>query len=392
MGLTETGFKRRTFDEILTAKVERAKELFGDDIDTSELTPLGKYIRINAYDQALTEEEAEMIYNSIFPNTAFGTSLDRLCPFAGITRNPATKAQYTIKITGTAGKIVPFGFLVSTESSINYATLEDAVIGEDGTVEVTVECEEIGEIGNVSPTEINGIVNPSADVESVIGVSRFIGGEEAESDYDLRKRFSATQAGAGACNEDAIKAALLRVPTVYHVGLVINDTLTEDAAGRPAKSVECYVSGGENYHDQIAETIYEKIPMGIKTVGEVSQDILDSGGHTRTINFSHTETVSVYVRMTIKTSAEFEGLTGKEEIKDNLENYIDSIGTGKSVIFSSLYSQIHSVVGVQEVSELLLSTDGIAWSTANITATEYQNCYCKQVEIKANDESSYEVI
>lgn len=62
MPLTELGFKRRTYDEILQSKIEKARELFGEDIDTSELTPFGKFIRINAYDQALTEEEAEIIY------------------------------------------------------------------------------------------------------------------------------------------------------------------------------------------------------------------------------------------------------------------------------------------------------------------------------------------
>lgn len=42
MGLTDNGFVRRTYDDILNAKIQRAKELFGEDIDTSDLTPLGK--------------------------------------------------------------------------------------------------------------------------------------------------------------------------------------------------------------------------------------------------------------------------------------------------------------------------------------------------------------
>ena len=135
MPVTELGFVRRTFDEILADKITRAKELFGEDIDTSDLTPLGKYIRINAYDQALTEEEAEGIYYSIFPNTARGTSLDRLCPFAGVARNPATKARHIVKFYGTAEKTVPAGFLVATDSDISFATLEDIVFGESGIIE-----------------------------------------------------------------------------------------------------------------------------------------------------------------------------------------------------------------------------------------------------------------
>lgn len=392
MPLTETGFKRRTFDEILNAKIEKAKELFGEDIDTSDLTPLGKYLRINAYDQALTEEEAELIYYSIFPNTAIGTSLDRLCVFFGLTRNAANKSRYTIKITGTAEKTVPSGFVVATDSSIQFITLEDAVIGVDGTVETTVECAESGEIGNVQPSDIAIIVNPSADVDNILGITQTIRGEEVESDYELRKRLNIAKEGLGACNEDSIIASVVRVPTVTHAGIIVNETDEPDEAGRPPRSFECYVNGGEAYHEEIAKAIFDKKPMGIKTYGAIAQDIVDSGGFTHTINFSHTTEITVYVKMSIKTNYEFEGANGKQKIKNNLVTYIDNIGVGASVIYSSLFGQIHSVAGVQEVTELLLSTDGNTWTAANIATAQYENCICTQVQIKANDESGYEVI
>lgn len=392
MPITENGFTRRTFDEILNDKIAKAKELFGEDIETSELTPLGKFIRINAYDQALTEEEAELIYYSIFPNTAIGTSLDRLCVFAGIKRNAATKSQYTVTLTGSAGETIPSGFLVGTESGINYSTMEDVTISESGTVEVAVECVENGEIGNVVVQAINTIVNPSADVESVIGTKLITKGEETESDYELRKRFNEAKEGLGSCNEVAIKAALLRVPTVTHAGIIVNETDETDEAGRPPRSFECFVNGGNDYHEEIAEAIFDKKPLGIKTYGTVAQQHIDDGGYSHIINFSHTTNAPVYVRIAIKTSVEFEGNTGKREIKQNLETYIDNVGIGNSVILSSLYGQIHKVTGVEEVTELLLSTDGSSWSTQNITVDKYENCVCMEVQIKQNNESDYGVV
>lgn len=383
MPLTEQGFKKRTFDEILNAKIEKAKELFGEDIETSELTPLGKFIRINAYDQALTEEEAEQIYYSIFPNTAIGTSLDRLCVFAGISRNAETKAKYIVTLTGTAGAVISAGFLVGTESGINFATTEDVTIGENGTIETTVDCELGGEIGNVLVQEITKIVNPSADVDSVTGKSLVSKGEETESDYELRKRFNEAKEGLGSCNEVAIKAAILRVPTVTHAGIIVNEANA---------SFECFINGGYDYHEEIAKTIFEKKPLGIKTTGNVAQEIIDSGGYTHIINFSHTSNAPVYVKLAIKTNTEFEGETGKQEIANNLETYIDNVGIGNSVILSSLYGQIHSVAGVVEVTELQLSTDGVTWNTENITVDAYENCICAEVRIKQNDESDYEVI
>ena len=392
MALTETGFKRRTFDEILTDKIAKAKELFGEDIETSELTPLGKYIRINAYDQALTEEEAEQIYYSIFPNTATGTSLDRLCVFAGIQRNAATPSQYEVLFTGEAGAVVPTGFLVGTESGVNFSVKEDVTIGDDGSSVATVECVESGEIGNVLAQEINTIVETSADVESVIGTAIITKGEEVESDTDLRKRFTVASEGLGSCNEVAITAALVRIPTVTHAGIIVNDTDETDEAGRPPRSFECYVSGGENYYKEIAEAIFDKKPMGIGTYGTVTQEVLDDGGYPHTIKFSTTKNIPVYVRIAIKTDAEFEGETGKEEIKNNLEDYIDGIGIGNTLVLSSLYGQIHSVTGVKEVTELLLSTDGMSWGTANIAVERYEKCVFTQLEIKQNTASDYEVV
>ena len=43
MPMTEKGFQKRTYAEILEAQITRAKDLFGNDIDTSEKSVLGKY-------------------------------------------------------------------------------------------------------------------------------------------------------------------------------------------------------------------------------------------------------------------------------------------------------------------------------------------------------------
>lgn len=68
-GITETGFVRATYDDILKEKIRLAQEFFGDDIDTSEQTAMGKFLRIQAYEQNLIWELAEYVYNSIYPNT-----------------------------------------------------------------------------------------------------------------------------------------------------------------------------------------------------------------------------------------------------------------------------------------------------------------------------------
>lgn len=386
MPLTAKGFERLSYNDIVNKKIQRAKELFGEDIDTSELTPLGKFIRINAYDLAEAEEEAEYIYYSIFPNTARGVSLDRLCTFVGITRNPATAAEHKVKVTGTSGYVVPIGFLVGTVSGISFYNILDTEI-VDGECEITVDCTQTGTEGNVDSTTITQVVNPVAEVTAVQGIEQITQGSDDESDYELRQRFEEAREGAGACTEAAIRAALMRVPTVTSAGVIVNDTTETDSSGRPPFSFECFVNGGENYHSEIAETIYDKKPIGIKTYGSVSETIVDEGGYEHTINFSHTTKVNVKVSIKIRTDSTFEGDSGKTEIADNLKTYIDNLGVGESVILSSLYGKIHAVSGVEEVTELKLAKGSESFAAQNIEVDEWEivNCESVSVEVITDD-------
>ena len=235
MGLTELGYTRRTYDDILNAAVRLAKELFGEDIDTSDLTPLGKFIRMYAYDVAIVEEEIEEVYYSSKPNSARGQSLDRLLIFGGITRNPATAARYSVEVQGTAGYIVPVGFLVGTNTELTYYTAQEATIGEDGTCLIEVSCTEVGTVGNVSPGAITSVVNPDANVSAVLGKACIVLGANEENDTDLRIRLKAAMQGSGSCNENSLRSSLLRIPTVQFAAVVSNDGDTTDSSGRPAQ-------------------------------------------------------------------------------------------------------------------------------------------------------------
>lgn len=383
-GLTDAGFQRRTYDEIVQDKIALAQTLFGEDINTDENTPLGKFIRLNAYDESLLSETAEMIYYSIFPNTASGVSLDRLCTFIGISRNPAVAAQYLVAVqcaSETAGNTIEMGFLVGTESGIEYYNTNDVTINEDCTAIFTVQCTEGGEIGNVPADDITQIINPSADVESITSVTLLSKGEESESDYALRKRFEIARSGLGSSNSASIINAIMSVPTVTSVGIVANES-DETVSGRPPHSFECYVSGGKDYHKQIAEMILNKKPLGIQTYGTISETVKDSAGIVHTIKFSHTSTIKVYVKIKIKADTSFNSEIGIPQIKENIENHIDSLGVGGSVILSSLYGLIHSVSGITEVTELLLSTDNITWNSSNIPANNFETCSCQSVNVE----------
>ena len=372
MALTENGYHRPTYNEILDTKIQKAKDLFGEDIDTSEQTALGKFIRIGAYDLSKAYEDIEYIYYSRFPNSASGLSLDRLCVFAGITRNPATLAEHTITVLGNADTQVNEIIVCGEDDTITFHNIEPFTIPESGNIDIVVQCDTEGTKGNV--TEINEIVNPIAGVTSVkySGTVKF--GEDAENDFNLRKRFSQAIEGTGSSNANAIRTAILRVPTVKSVSVIENKKDTT-VAGRPPHSFECFVYGGEEYQTQIAQAIFDKAPIGISTCSTsnnpITVDIYDEGNTIHPITFSHTTNVPIYIEVSYKTNNKFKS-EGPQQIKEALVEHINNLGVGSDVIYSSLYGYIYNIEGVKDVTDLKIGTTSESLSNNNISIENWE--------------------
>lgn len=378
--LSELGYRRPTYDEILENKEQLARNLFGDDIETSEQTPLGKFIRIGAKDLSKAYEDIEYIYYARFPNTATGVSLDRLCVFAGISRNPATYAEYSLTVNGTAGTEVEEIIVCGENPDIVFHNVAPFAIGEDGTAIITVECETIGTAGNA--ITINEIVNPIANIDSVSGSAQTRVAEDVESDYDLRRRFEQAIDGTGGSSLKAIRVSVLQVPTVKSVSVVENATDTEDSAGRPPHSFECYVYGGEEKAAEIAQAIFDVKPAGIQSYGTSSVTITDVTGNDQIVKYSPATNIYVLVRMSIKITDEFPS-DGETQIQTNVAERINQLDLGESLVLSKLYECAYNVEGVSEVTVLEASTDGgTTYSTDNITVAEHSIASCSGVTVE----------
>lgn len=393
--LSNIGFKRPTYAEILDAQIARAKTLFGDDIETSELTILGKYIRLNVYDIAKLYEELENVYYARFPMTATGESLDRLCVFAGITRNPATASQHILKITGEAGATIDAGdLIVGTDDNITFYLANDLML-ESKTDDDGVEygegdglfiCTEAGTIGNVGIGTINKIMQPNLYVKEIEHISIKELGTEIETDVALRARFVLTVGGIGSGTIDSLYSALWRVAGVTGVYIVENDT-DATVSNRQAKSVECYILGGTD--NDIANAIFSKMPVGIATVSTADStykrvvEVTDTGGTVHNINFSRTKEKMIYIKISVAINTHFEE-SGVDDIKNSIITHLANLTNGDDVIYSSLYSDVHSVAGVVS-SVITLSEDGKSYSAADIVCKGSEvartNVNCIDIEV-----------
>ena len=366
--ITGLGLERPTYDDILQSQIQRCKKLFGEDIDTSELSVLGKYIRIAAYDISQAYEDLEATYYARYPNTASGINLDRLCPYAGITRNPAIAATRKVEISGTANAVVKMGFLFSadeTETEITYYTVEDVTLDSNGKGTVNVTCTELGTIGNVELGTITKITNPSVDVDRVKDVEVIAVGKAAESDYKLRKRWLQAIGGGGSGTAASIRSEIYRIQNVESVTVIENDSDYTDAQGRPPHSFEAYVFAPLVGDTEIAKAIFRKKPIGIKSYGNTAALFLDDYDIEQTVNFTRSTEIEIRVNVEIRVNNDFEGIVGKEKIAERISDYVMNLGNGEDVYRTKFYSFVHSVAGVVEVPSITISADGGKTYTEN---------------------------
>ncbi len=369
MVLTEKGFIRPTYDELLGRQERRAKELFGEDIDTSGESILGKFIRINVEDLAECYELLEELYYARFPNTARGQSLDRLCTFAGMVRDPATAAKIRVRFHGVAGAVVPMAFLIDGDGQTFYVA-DDYAIGPDGAVEAKAVCTAAGAAGNIALGTPMGIKNPAADISSVELLEILSYGTEREKDAALRLRFGKSVAGMGSSTSDAISGAVSRVPLVDGVTVIENDT-DQAVDGRPPHTFECYVLAPESQDQMVAEAIFSKKPLGIRAIGDVGMQVLDEGNKPHTVCFSRMDKKEIYIAVVVLVNQFFEA-SGADQIKDSLAGYVNNLANGEAVYLSSLYGHIHEIHGVLNVQGLQLSDDGTDYRPEDVFVAEHE--------------------
>ena len=369
--ITEEGFKRPTYNEILADLQQKTLEKLGYDTNVDENSTIGKILCVMSYFFDKAWQDLEGSYYSSFVSTARGSSLDRIATLMGVSRELQQHAEAPVTFTGTVGTVIPTGFAVSTDDNLIFNTLSDATITSDGTVTVMAECEETGETGNVGAGEITLIVNPVADVTSVTNYSAATGGKDKENDSEFRERMLEGLGTTKGSTIDAMLVEILALKGVMSAAIISNDT-DETVSGRPAHSFEAFVYGG--VQGEIANAIFEKKPIGIQSVGTLTTTINDVAGNPHTVKFSRPTMKQVYVKATLTVSENF-GTT--DDVQTAIIKYIGGLDSDQAYyyglkmhetcVYTKLLQEIMNVGEIEDCT-LQISTDGETWVTTNITA------------------------
>ncbi|MHA7580390.1 baseplate J/gp47 family protein [Paenibacillus vandeheii] len=394
--LDETGFKRKRFADLFDEMEDKAKEAWGEKVNTGEKSPLGIILRLVAWFLAILHALAEKVYYSGYVNTAEGNSLDRLGPYVGVSRVLDQYATGTVTLTGTPGYTQAEGFLIATEGDIQFETLDPVVFDSTGKAIVAIEALESGTGSNVAAGLISVIVNPNPDVTAVTNIAATSGGRAKQTDPEFRELFGLSVAGGGSATGDSIRGAILRVAGVRAAAVIINSSIDVDSAGRPPKSYQSYVLGGED--TDIATAIHGVGSAGIESYGDTTVVLKDLSGNEQPVSFSRAEVVPIHIKVHIYKTAAYPA-DGDAQVVSALAQFIggtDTDGTVYSglsmnddVILMRLVSTIYKIAGVEDVS-LELSQDGTTYTQGNIPIEVFQvaQTAADWIEVVADDFSN----
>ena len=182
-GLTDAGFRRPTYAELLDALEHKARELFGSKANLTVRSPLGIFLRIYAWVLNLLFSTLEDVYNSRFIDTAVGSSLYNLGKAIGLRLLGAQKAVGYLAFSGEDGIEVPEGFLAETIAGSQYITLASGVI-TGGSVTLPASAVIPGPDGNTAACTITNITNPKSGIHAVTNARPFEGGRNTETDAE----------------------------------------------------------------------------------------------------------------------------------------------------------------------------------------------------------------
>lgn len=367
-GVTAAGFIRKRLADVKAEMEQAYRDTFGNGVDLSEASPFGQMIAIHSEREALLWELAEDVYNSQYPDTATGVSLDNAIAFTGHRRKGKTKSRVQATFTGTPETNIPKDFVVYVDGnpSARFLTEGPLTIGVGGTVTGWMVAAEAGAV-QAPAGSLTEIETPLAGLDSVTNNEAADVGEEIEEDAALKQRRNESLARSGDATSDAIRADVLAVNGVTTCTVLNNRTMETNENGQPPKSFWVIVQGGDD--EAIARAIFDSMPAGIQPYGDVLIDVEDSEGTLHEVGFSRPFDLDIYLELDLTVDSSF---PGADVVKAAIMDFGESLELGEDVVvFPQLVGALADIPGILDVV-IRIGTAAEPTTDDNIPVSEFQ--------------------
>lgn len=385
--IDDSGFHVADYEDFLTYHQDAFKTIYGQDINLdadSQDGQLCAHFAQTNYDLAMI---CAATFNNYSPSTAAGEGLSRQVKINGLKRQSATKSTVDLLITGTAGTGINNGQV--KDASDNTWILPSLItIPVEGTITVTATAENDGPI-RAAVNTVTKIATPTEGWISVTNPSEAVPGRETETDAELRVRQTQSTSLPAVGPLVSIKGNVLSVAGVTQAEVYENDTDETDANGIPAHSICAVVEGGDS--QAIAETLRRFKAVGVGTYGTTNITVTDEQSVPIVINFFRPTIIHVKVKVTLRPLTGYSS-TYADEIKQEIVEYINSLGIGSTVYLSKLYVPANLVASDHDSSfdvvGITIGKGDDDQQAANITAAFNELPYTENsyIEVAIDDD------
>lgn len=362
-GVTEQGFTVKSAAEITADLDAKFVGTFGSQFDTSAESPDGQLIGIVAKLLEDVWQQAEGAYNAYSPSNAYGVGLDKVAEINGITRITNLPTSVAITLSGTAGTVVPAGYIVKTVDGLEFATVAVAVI----PAIVTAKCTTQGAI-RILANEVHVLTTAIAGLTGATNLEPGITGIVREEDPAFRARRENSIISRGTSSIDAIYEGVKSLNLPYIA--IIENTTSATVDGVPANSFLVVVEGGTPA--EVSQVIYDNKPQGITSYGSIVTVINDSKGYPHNIGISRPTPIDISVTTSI-TNLPGASLDSATLVKAAIVDYVNNLNISEDVYWSYFFSAILAVVPNIKINSLQIKfTVGGTFGTTDLVLTPQQ--------------------
>lgn len=313
----------------------------------------------------------------IFPKycSGYDEMVDYHAETCGMRRKNSFYATVALTVTGEPGTVVPLGMQVATasvngEPSIYFETIEEAVIGEDGSCIVTVQSVEPGVIGNVAAGAIlflDGVVD---GIASATNLEAAQGGVEEESTESLIQRIVEFEVNQGfsfvGCKADYKRWAeevdgagsAVVIPPEDDSGVI--QIILTDYAGSPATESLC-------------NAVYEHI-MQTENPNERKATI------NAKLLVLPPELVPVAIAAEVEPGNDYTVDMIKAAFLVNLQRYLKEVPGDGELRYSKAYSVLSHTEGVEDIGSFTMNE---AMENIPVQQNEFPSITAESVQLVA---------
>jgi uncharacterized phage protein gp47/JayE len=390
MTFIDGNYEGDSSDEILDTMISNAKQYWEVDIKDDDLATIRLFYRPIADLLSQVQGDIGLVLESTQIDNSEGQALDLLTALIGVSRDVAKFADGSVTFSrdssSTTDYIVPSGTTVQTDSSNpeTYSTTEQVTLSSGTTsVSASIDADLAGASGNTAADTVTVMPNPPTGVQSVTNPAKIDGGQNIETDEELRTRAKEELSKGSRASAPAILNNVLDVDDVVDATVYVNDTGTDNtgSGGLPDHSFEVVAAGGVK--QEIAQRILETKAAGDESYGGangtlVTADATLSNGQTLSIDFSRPGSVKIYIDIAVEVKDNF---AGTDAIIDNIIDYIGGTFTtgnetqgklrvGEDVLFGEVEYAIRNTNGVYDVTSLEVDTSSSPTGTSNIAISQ----------------------